>query len=61
MEEGSVEKIRLLKEIADYAKSIDESLKDLVVFFHSVEEMTLGDDDKYNEEIKKDGFHPPIG
>ena len=59
--EESQEKTELLREIANTTKSIDESLKDLVVFFHSVEEMNLGDDDKYNEEIKKDSFHPKIG
>ena len=42
-------------------KSIDETLKKMLDFFYSMEEMNLGDDPNYQNEIKKDGFHPPLG
>jgi hypothetical protein len=43
-------------------EEISSSLKELISFFQSIEELNAGaDDNRYNEELKKDGFHPKIG
>lgn len=42
-------------------KAIKENLEELNNFFHSIDELDPENDLKYQEELKKDGFHPPMG
>ncbi len=54
---------RISDEKTNLLKSIDNTLKDMLNFFKSIEERSLGEEDsqKYLDELGKENFHPPMG
>jgi len=62
MEINAEEVFKQRKEIINTLKSIDETQKEMLKFFKTIEERTLdGVDEKlYTEELEKDNFSPKI-
>ncbi len=52
-----------LDRIETTLKSIDSTQKQMLSFFKSIEERSLGEEDsqKYLDELGKENFHPPMG
>jgi hypothetical protein len=62
------EKIRLLKEIAEELKKLNETngklltnSKEILDFFYSIDELNRGEETDLESELRRDGFKPPMG